>query len=64
MILQIKGSVTVMVFNATFNTISVVSWRCGISIILIYNMIEIQQRHDTTEIVLKVALNTITLTYP
>jgi hypothetical protein len=27
------------------------------------NMIEIPQRHDTTEIVLKVALNTITLTY-
>jgi hypothetical protein len=31
---------------------------------LIDNMIEIPQRHDTTEIVLKVALNTIALTYP
>ena len=27
-------------------------------------MIEIPQRHDTTEIVLKVALNTITVTLP
>jgi hypothetical protein len=31
---------------------------------LIYNMIEIPQRHDTTEIVLNVALHTITVTLP
>jgi hypothetical protein len=41
-----------MVFNATFNTISVISWQ---SFLLV--------EEDITEIVLKVALNTITLPY-
>jgi hypothetical protein len=45
-----------MVFNATFNNISVISWR---SVLLVE---ESSIHRDITEILLKVALNTITLT--
>jgi hypothetical protein len=45
-----------MVFNATFSNISVMSF------IGPYMAINKTDRHDITEILLKVALNTITLT--
>ena len=46
----------VMVFNATFSNISVISWRSVFST----NKTDL---HDITEILLKVALNTITIFY-
>jgi hypothetical protein len=47
-----------MVFNATFNNISVISWR---SILLVEEIGGPGENHDilVTEILLKVALNTI-----
>jgi hypothetical protein len=44
-----------MVFNATFNNISVISWQSAL-------LMEETDRHDIAEILLKVALSTITLT--
>jgi hypothetical protein len=49
-----KGA-RVVVFNATFNNISVISWQS----VLLVNKTDC---HDITEILLKVALDTITLT--
>ena len=74
------GFVWFMVFNATFNNISVISWllmvpqgrhvydrmevgfttTCAISTLV--SSINKTDRHDITEILLTVALNTITLT--
>jgi hypothetical protein len=46
----------VFMFNTTFNSISFISWR---SVLLVEDKTDC---HDITEILLKVALNTITIT--
>jgi hypothetical protein len=53
---QIIIGFRVMMFNATFNNISVISWH---EIVIIpFNKTDC---HDITEVLLKVAVNTITL---